>query len=102
MHHVEEEIAQLNDKDFKLFMVKKLDAMAQALHDINNKMIEFRVDYFDGPHRDLIKEIANNEEKIKSKIEKIELDFRTFRAQVLIGATALIGVLEIARQYIFK
>ena len=60
-------------------------------------MVKFKTEYFDAINKN-IKTISEEEDKLKWRMERLELAHKMFRAQVFGGITAVIGILEIARQ----
>ena len=98
MHHIESEIAKLNDEDFKRYIVKKMDAISSSLISLDKRMQEFRGVTVEALKIEILDRVRDNENHLKEKIEKLELDYRIFKAKVAGGVLAIVGILEAAKQ----
>lgn len=92
---------RLNEAEFKRYMIDRLDSMATSLQDIGKGMHDFKTEYYEHIHKN-IKHFHDEEASLKWRMAKIELSHKMFKAQVFGGITAVIGIIEIARQMFEK
>ena len=100
MHNLEEETAHLSEEDFRSVMVKKMNAITQALIKLDEKVQVFQTQTVDSLKNEFYGKIRNNEETWNKKLTRLEMDYRIFKAKVAGGVVALAAVLETVKHFI--
>lgn len=88
---------RLKEEEFKRYMISKMNDVANALTEIGKRMMEFKTEYYEHIHKNL-NHFREEEDRLRWRIQKLELAHKMFKAQVFGGITAVIGIVEIARQ----
>lgn len=88
---------RLKEEEFKRYMISKMNDVANALTEIGKGMMEFKTEYYEHIHKNL-NHFREEEDRLRWRIQKLELAHKMFKAQVFGGITAVIGIVEIARQ----
>ena len=100
MHNLDETVTHLGDADFKTLMVNKMNAISNAIVEIKEQMDSFRTTTIDQLKNEVFGKIRENQEKSDRKYEKLNLDYKLFKAKVVGGCLVLVTVVEIAKEWI--
>ena len=100
MHNLEEETAELSEKAFRQVLVKKFNAISNAITALDKKMQEFQTITLDALKNEIYGKMRSNEQVLKDKIDKVEMDYKIFKAKMAGGVVALMAGLEIVKRLI--
>ena len=100
MHNLDETVTHLSDEDFKTLMVNRMNSISNAIVDIKDQMDKFRTTTIDHLKNEVFGKIRENEAAVNRKYEKLNLDYKLFKAKVAGGCIVLVAALEIAKECI--
>ena len=100
MHNLEDEVSHLKEEDFRSVIVKKMNAITEAVIKLDEKFQKFTTISVESIKNEIYSKVRENEEELNNRLTKLELDYNIFKAKMAGGVIALMAILEAVKHFI--